>query len=483
MHIRMTSSFLSLTVVALAVLFGEDSAQAGEPPKEPMLRLETGMHTAPIRRAGVDSAGRYAVTASEDKTVRVWNAATGEPLSVIRPPVGGTYDGRLNAVAISPDGNVVAAAGYTGYEWDGAVSIYIFDRASGRMTRKISGLPNTISHLAFSKDGQYLASTLGGPNGLRVFRTSDYSLAGEDKDYGDSSDWADFDANGRLVTVSSDGLIRLYDAKFRLISQVAGKSGKDPFSAAFSPDAEKVAVGYYDSTGVDVLSGRDLGFLYSPDMKGVDNGNLSSIAWSSDGQSLYAGGKWITNHTFPIRRWSNAGKGKYRDFTTSSDAIMQIISLPGKKMLVASSDPFWGVFDADGEKLFARTASIADFKNNYAGFRLSQDGLRVRFGYRLFGDSPAVFNATTRGFEPDLELPDLRAPVAEDTNLKVTDWLDTREPKLNGSHLALLERNEISRSLAIAPDRQSFILGTEWNIYRFDTSGKVKWKVPAPGET
>ncbi len=46
-------------------------AQNAEPPREPILRIETGMHTAGITRIGVD-AGRYLVTGSADKTVRVW---------------------------------------------------------------------------------------------------------------------------------------------------------------------------------------------------------------------------------------------------------------------------------------------------------------------------------------------------------------------------------------------------------------------------
>ena len=262
-------------VIALAVLCG--TALAGEVPKEPILRIETGMHTTQIRRVGVDSAGRYLVTASDDKTLRVWDIATGQAVSTIRPPAGGTNEGMLFAVAISPDGNVIAAGGWTGAEWDGTVSIYLFERTSGRMIKKIGGLPNVIFHLVFSKDGRYLVATLGGNNGLRVFRTSDYSLSAQDKEYGDRSNWADFDASGRLVTSSWDGYIRLYDAGFRLIAKVKGNSGKQPFAVSFSPDGAKVAVGYGDSTGVDVLNGRDLRHLYSPDTKGLSKNNLNKL--------------------------------------------------------------------------------------------------------------------------------------------------------------------------------------------------------------
>src|SRR5712671_1184265 len=45
-------------------------AQTGEPSREPILRIETGMHTATIFRIGVDASGKFMVTASDDKTAR-----------------------------------------------------------------------------------------------------------------------------------------------------------------------------------------------------------------------------------------------------------------------------------------------------------------------------------------------------------------------------------------------------------------------------
>ncbi len=84
---------------------------AGEPPKDPILRLETGMHTATIRQIGVDAANRYLVTGSRDKTVRLWDLASGAWLKTFRPPLGKGDEGQIYAVAMSPDGQTVAAGG------------------------------------------------------------------------------------------------------------------------------------------------------------------------------------------------------------------------------------------------------------------------------------------------------------------------------------------------------------------------------------
>jgi len=146
----------------------------GEPSREPILRIETGMHTAVIKRIGVDAANRYLVTASHDKTVRVWELPTGRLLRVIRVPLGAGNEGKLFAVALSPDGTTIAAGGWTSP--DGLnTNIYLFDRESGRLLRRLGGLPNVVSHLVYSPDGRYLAATLGGKNGVRVYQTRDYS--------------------------------------------------------------------------------------------------------------------------------------------------------------------------------------------------------------------------------------------------------------------------------------------------------------------
>jgi hypothetical protein len=51
---------------------------------------------------------RYLVTASVDKTARVWDLTSGKLLQVLRPPIGPGDEGKLYAVAISPDGETVS---------------------------------------------------------------------------------------------------------------------------------------------------------------------------------------------------------------------------------------------------------------------------------------------------------------------------------------------------------------------------------------
>jgi hypothetical protein len=54
---------------------------------------------------------------------------------------------------------------------------YLFDREAGQMRRRLTGLANVVRHLAFSPDGRFMAATLGGASGLRVYETSGWQAA------------------------------------------------------------------------------------------------------------------------------------------------------------------------------------------------------------------------------------------------------------------------------------------------------------------
>ncbi len=241
--------------------------------ERPVLVVDPGLHTAISKTAAADAAGRFVVTGSYDKTVRIWSAADGKLLRTIRMPAGPGHIGAIFAVAMSPDGDVVAAAGYG--EGQRIISIYVFDRGSGKMISRIVGLPNGVHELAFSADGRYLAATCGS-GGLRVFdRDKNWSEAFRDEAYGDQSYGAAFTEDGRLATSSYDGEIRLYDPNFRLVAtQKKELSGHFPDRIAFSPDGKVLAVGYLDKPAVDLLDGHSLARLPGPDVEGVDNGWL-----------------------------------------------------------------------------------------------------------------------------------------------------------------------------------------------------------------
>lgn len=445
-------------------------AQSGEP----VLTLNTPMHTAMINRIDTDRRGRYLLTGSYDKTARLWRLSDGQLLRTLRPPIGEGNEGKLYACALSPDGQVAAVGG-----WSKANDIYLFDAQSGVLLRRISGLPNVIFDLEFSPDGRYLAAALGGANGIRIYRTSDYQLHKEDKDYGDRSNNLAFSSDGRLAGVSYDGHIRLYDAGFQLQKKAATTGGKQPFSLAFSPDGRLLAVGYDDSPTIQVLDGHSLRLLYAPDVKGTDMQNsLVIVAFSADGERLAAGFDYRIGSQRQIRVWEQAGRGTYRDYGAAENGIMDIKPLPGGAFVCGSAAPDWGVIHpSGGGRTLYRAAELYAFNaNDKSHFCLSAGGGVV--GVKPWGKSPLQFSLPERRLTQTQSAHP--APVTERSGIRLSDWQNNEAPKLNGKALSLLEQYETCRSADIAVGGSAFVLGTDWYIRCAYPDGRQRWAVPVP---
>src|SRR5689334_14983069 len=132
-----TRLFVAIWLVFLAAACPVDGWCA-DIPTAPILRIESGMHGASINGIAVDEADQQLVSVSDDKTMRIWSLADGQLLATGRPPIGSGQEGALYAVALSPSGETIAAAGYTGISWDGAAEIYLFKRQGGTWLGRIA---------------------------------------------------------------------------------------------------------------------------------------------------------------------------------------------------------------------------------------------------------------------------------------------------------------------------------------------------------
>jgi hypothetical protein len=152
----------------------------------------------------------------------------------------------------------------------------------------------------------------------------------------------------------------------------------------------------------------------------------------------------------------------------------------GQGLALGASDPAFGLLDAEGKRVLFRGPPMADLRDKYAEhFLVSFDGRRVRFGLKPFSRDPWLFDLAAFQLAPSVSAPPDLHP-ADSQRLSVEGWKNTTEPKLGGKAVPL-RQYEMSRSLAIAPDAQTFVLGAEWSLRRFDKAGKPLWEKQGPG--
>ena len=458
---------------------GEDTSGLFD---RPVLTLDPGFHTAPIKCADVDAAGQIAVTGSHDGTVRVWLLADGSLKRTIRLPKGSGNIGKVFAVALSPDGNWIAAGGWTrASEADPQEQIYIFSAVSGMMRQRIEGLPEVVNHLTFSPASDRLAVGLGGKNGIRFYArdgADKWAEVAADTDYGDQSYGPGFAHDGRFATTSFDGRLRLYDADGGFLRSVATLHAR-PFGLAFSPVDGRLAVGFEDATAVSTFDGETLAPLPSPDVRGIDNGNLSIVAWSADGATLFAAGRYEDGSGAPVVARDDGGAGPGRTLPAGTNSVTSLQPLPDGALLVSAADPWLGVLEADGGPRWVEVPRQIDTRDQWSNFAVSQDGMRVVFGPKPFGTKDrlcfdlAALQLLSAGENGRI------APPMQDS-LAIADWINSTKPTLDGKALPLL-LHETARSLAIDPDGDRFILGTDRLLRAFDVAGKTLWWRPVQG--
>jgi WD40 repeat protein len=449
------------------------------PPTEPILRIETGMHLEGVS-IGIDASCRLMVTGSTDKTARVWalpESGTGEPKlkQVLRVPIGLGNDGVIYSVAMSPDGRAVAVGGSDVYEAKHQdIGVYIFDAETGKLLHRLGKLTNVIRYLTFSSDGKYLAATLGGGSGLRVWETSSWGLVGEDKDYdGRESHGAAFDATDKLYTVANGGFLRRYGPDFKLEGKSKTVGGEAPDSIAINPKGDRAAVGFYDASAVDIYGTTDLQRVFAADLTGIVKGTwYSKVAWSVDGTRLYGAGGNLTKGGGPLRIWEQEGSVKARDVTLSTNTITQL--LPCRDSIaVSADDPVFGLISATGEKqIWQGSESHPEMRGkNGNNFTVSDDGGQVRFGLGTGGDKPVLFDLIAGRL---MDQPSLAAGLAapDTTTLNNTDWRNN-VAKLNGKPL---RTGDLSRSVAIAPGADRFVLGAGPYLRAYDRDGNELWR-------
>jgi len=478
------AGIVALSMASIMTIVLPGTLNAAEPVHAPQLRIETGMHTTMIRRVLPDLPRNRLITCSDDKTIRVWQMPEMRLVSVLRVPLDAGHEGRLYAVAVSPDGRTVAAAGWTGWDWDKKACIYFFDLQSGELVRRLGVFDNVINALAWLPDGGHLVVGLQGYSGLRVLRLKDGSVAAADTQCQDDLMDMDVSRRGRIVTAALDGYIRLYDRNFKLIGRRAVPGGKKPVSVRFSPGAEEIAIGFVDVPAIAVAAAQDLNLKYLVNTKNLPGQTgFTTVVWSSDGTALYGSGEHRGPGLNPVYRWKDQGRAAPEKISYTLNRIVELQQMPDNHIAFASEDPGVGVFSPDGKVKLFRGPDIANFSRARKIFAMTADASVVRYPLDIENRVVHTFSVFGGGDQNTAApLPrgeKLHGPLQQSKRIRVADWDDSFNPKINGKK-PVLDEYERSRCFAFTPDGSAVLLGTEWALRMLRPDASEVWSVKLP---
>ena len=237
---------------------------------------------------------KHSPSGSQDNTVRLWNAITGEHVKTLR----GHYS-YLISLAFSPDGSILAS----GSEDD---SIRLWDIATGQYIGGLWEHEAGVETLAFSPDGTMLASG------------------------------------------SRDDRIILWDIKTREVVHTISEHEDDVWAVAFSPDGKKLASGGRDKVSLwDVATAELLQTFRRPIAREVPvdapeeltgdvptdlPANATSIVFSPDAKVLVSG-----SYDRTIRLWNIATGEQLRTLEGHSYSITSVAVSPGSTTIASGS--------------------------------------------------------------------------------------------------------------------------------------------------
>lgn len=218
--------------------------------------------------------------------VKIWNLHSGLLLR--------TFDQPGRALALSPDGGLLAMAGQN-------TGITVWNTSDGKLLRTWS-TANPIWSLNFSPDSRELVSA-GWSSDVQVWQLDGFSPP-QTFSNGELHVWsAVFSVDGTTIaTTSSDQTVRLWDSSTLQLKTTLHGHGGEVWCAAFSPDGELLATGGKDqnvllwptapsSSQNELPHDEDFRPLFSPDGKWlvtVNPNNDRPMLWKTENSTLAA---------------------------------------------------------------------------------------------------------------------------------------------------------------------------------------------------
>jgi len=268
-------------------------------------------HTGPVLGAAFRADGTVLATGAADKTVRIWDVATGKQ---VRELTG--HPDWIRAVTFSPDGKFLV----TGCD-DGMVRVW---DAAGKQIRLLHH-DGWVTCVAFSPDGTLLASAGRGGTvvwdflGVKELRT----LEG----HGAAARGMAFSPDGKTIASAvPGGSVGLWSTAGKELRRIDGHA-KRVRDVAFSPDGSLLASASDDMTvRVNNMATGTLAGTFK-----MNPGAAYSVAFDPGGRMLAACGQ-----NPAVRVWDTRNGEHLRDLTGHAGEIERVVFSPTDELLASA---------------------------------------------------------------------------------------------------------------------------------------------------
>jgi WD40 repeat protein len=274
-------------------------------------------HTGAVAAVALTPDGKTLLSTSNDGTVRVWSAVTGEFLK--------TLDGHtswVGSVVIAPDGARAITAG-------GDNVIRVWDLKTHKEVKALEGHKIAIRGLALTSDGKTLIS--GGSD--RTCRAWNLADATEIRRYGGgkvSVESVAVTPDGKYVLAGDDtGAVTVYDAKTGAVQSKYDKhESTTVYTLAVTPDGKYALSGARDKDihVWEIATGNEVRRL-----KG-HAGQVYQLALSADGKYLAS-----ASYDKTLRVWDFASGKELKRFEGHKDGVQGACFTPDGRFVFSAS--------------------------------------------------------------------------------------------------------------------------------------------------
>jgi WD40 repeat protein len=413
------------------------------------------LHHGGAMRAAIFSGDAGAVTAGDDATARIWDLRTGKARAVLRGHKGPVLD-----IALSPDNRVLLTMSEDG-------TGRIWDMRTGTLVRELRGHTDKVVSGSFAHRAPRVV-TAGWDNTARVWDPSNgHLLVTLPHDYAVRSALFSKD-DSRVLTADWGQQAHLWQTGTgRLLTTLTGHEGP-VMSARFSPDETRIVTASYDGTIRlwDTATGRQLGLLRG------HSGSIESAGFSPDGSRIVSAG-WDRT----ARIW-NPRTG--RPIALLAGSLRRVrwasFSLDGTRVVTAGDDSVARIWDARGSDsitaLYQNAGKYHCLAGRPGGLRIVSDGFGR--GLRILDGRNQTVVAFQRKSEEVIE----RASFANDAaTIAIGDRAGVVEVYAvrTGARLQAIQAHpESVRSVALSTHGEKLLSAGEDGTARvWDSKGKL----------